>query len=101
MQRSMVRCTETCHASLLIPILRIMKKIITEASRRDISCHSTQMLRKLSVNLCKKIMVSADALKRSNSGKKYFFAFNPTSEKGETKQQLIGWDKYRAIMLHP
>ena len=41
-------------------------------------------------------MVSADALKRSNSGKKYFFAFNPTREKGETKQQLIGWDKYRA-----
>ena len=74
LHRSMVRCCETSHASLLIPILRIMKKIILQAGGRDITCHSSQMFRKLAVNLCKKIVVSSDALKRSNSGD-YCFIF--------------------------
>lgn len=68
LQRSLVRSCETSHASLLIPVLRIMEKITSLAASRDISCHSSQMFRRLASSLCKKIMISSDAIKRSNSG---------------------------------
>ena len=70
LQRSLVRSCETSHASLLIPVLRIMERITSLAASRDISCHSSQMFRRLASSLCKKIMISSDAIKRSNSGKK-------------------------------
>ena len=69
LQRSLVRSCETSHASLLIPVLRIMERITSLAASRDISCHSSQMFRRLASSLCKKIMISSDAIKRSNSGK--------------------------------
>ena len=41
LQRSLVRSCETSHASLLIPVLRIMERITSLAASRDISCHSS------------------------------------------------------------
>ena len=68
LQRSLVRSCETSHASLLIPILTIVKAITSQAEQRDFTTHSGQMFRKLAFNLCKKVVLSSDALKRSNSG---------------------------------
>ena len=67
LNRSMVKCSETSHASLLIPILTVMKQITQEAKSREIQCQNSQMFKKLSINLCNKVVVSVDALDRSNS----------------------------------
>merc|ERR1712209_285099 len=72
LHRSMVRCSETSHASLLIPVLKIMNKIINTAVSRDIACHSSQIFRKLADSLCRKIIISADALKRINSDSTFY-----------------------------
>ena len=69
LQRSLVRCSETSHASLLLPALRVMARVTALATSRDAAAHSSQMFRRLAVSLCKKIMISADAIRRSNSGK--------------------------------
>ena len=64
----MVRCTETSHASLLSPMLSIIRAITTQADQRDLADYSPQMFKKLAFNLCKKVLLSSDALRRSNSG---------------------------------
>ena len=67
LHRSMVQCSETSHASLLIPILTVMKQITKVAKSREIRGQSSQLFKKLSNNLCNKVMLSVDALDRSNS----------------------------------
>ena len=69
LHRTMVRCSETSHASLLLPILTIMKTIVVLAEERDVASHTSQIFQKLAHNLCKKLLISSDALRRSNSGK--------------------------------
>ena len=67
LHRSMVKCSETSHASLLIPILTIMKQITKKAKSREIRNQSSQLFKKLAINLCSKVMLSVDALDWSNS----------------------------------
>ena len=69
LHRTMVRCSETSHASLLLPILTIMKTIVVLAEERDVASLTSQMFQKLAHNLCKKLLISSDALRRSDSGK--------------------------------
>ena len=69
LHRTMVRCSETSHASLLLPVLTIMKTIVVLAEERDVASLTSQMFQKLAHNLCKKLLISSDALRRSNSGK--------------------------------
>ena len=81
LHRTMVRCSETSHASLLIPILTIMKTIVVLAEERDVASLTSQMFLKLAHNLCKKLLISSDALRRSNSGMKDKISFEKKSKK--------------------
>ena len=67
LHRSMVKCSDTSHASLLIPVLTIMKQITEKAKSRDIKSQSSHLYKKLATNLCSKVLLSVDALDRANS----------------------------------
>ena len=48
--------------------LSIVSAVMRDAQERDFASHSGHVFRKLAINLCKKVVLSSDALRRSNSG---------------------------------
>ena len=72
LQRSMVKCSETSHASLLIPILTVMKKITVTADSYEMTSQSSHLFRRLASNLARKILISVEALSRSHSDSVFY-----------------------------
>ena len=72
LHRSMIKCSETSHASLLIPILTVMKKITVTAGSDGMESQSSHLLRRLASNLARKVLISVEALNRSHSDSVFY-----------------------------
>ena len=65
--RAMVRCTETSHASLLLPVLKLLQQGLTEAGECEVASQNPPTLPKLAVNLANKVGLAVEALESSSN----------------------------------
>ena len=65
--RAMVRCTETSHASLLLPVLKLLQQGLTEAGECELASQNPPTLPKLAVNLANKVGLAVEALESSSN----------------------------------
>ena len=80
LHRSMVKCSDTSHASLLIPVLTVMKQITEKAKSRDMKSQSSHLYKKLATNLCSKVLLSVEALDRGQDSESVFYSKSEAKE---------------------